>query len=84
MVQVLQDTIVTPHVMGKIMGLSPAVILLSLSVWGYILGIVGLIIALPVTTLMISYYRRYVIGNKEVSAEESAQAPAEEEAQEPA
>lgn len=83
-VQVLQDTIVTPHVMGKIMGLSPAVILLSLSVWGYILGIVGLIIALPVTTLMISYYRRYVIGNKEVSAEESAQVPAEEEAQEPA
>jgi Predicted permease len=83
-VQVLQDTIVTPHVMGKIMGLSPAVILLSLSVWGYILGIVGLIIALPVTTLMISYYRRYVIGNEEVSAEESPQAPAEEEAQEPA
>ncbi len=83
-VQVLQDTIVTPHVMGKIMGLSPAVILLSLSVWGYILGIVGLIIALPVTTLMISYYRRYVIGNEEVSAEESTQAPAEEEAQEPA
>ena len=83
-VQVLQDTIVTPHVMGKIMGLSPAVILLSLSVWGYILGIVGLIIALPVTTLMISYSRRYVIGNEEVSAEESAQAPAEEEAQEPA
>ena len=33
---------------------------------------------------MISYYRRYVIGNEEVSAEESAQAPAEEEAQEPA
>ena len=83
-VQVLQDTIVTPHVMGKIMGLSPAVILLSLSVWGYILGIIGLIIALPVTTLMISYYRRYVIGNEEVSAEESTQAPAEEEAQEPA
>ena len=83
-VQVLQDTIVTPHVMGKIMGLSPAVILLSLSVWGYILGIVGLIIALPVTTLMISYYRRYVIGNEEVSAEGSPQAPAEGEAQEPA
>lgn len=83
-VQVLQDTIVTPHVMGKIMGLSPAVILLSLSVWGYILGIIGLIIALPVTTLMISYYRRYVIGNEEVSAEESPQAPAEGEAQEPA
>lgn len=64
-VQILQDTIVTPHVMGKIMGLSPAVILLSLSVWGYMLGIIGLIIALPVTTLMISYYHRYIIGEAE-------------------
>lgn len=83
-VQVLQDTIVTPHVMGKIMGLSPAVILLSLSVWGYILGIVGLIIALPVTTLMISYYRRYVIGPTEEAVEDGPQAPIEEEVQEPA
>ena len=83
-VQVLQDTIVTPHVMGKIMGLSPAVILLSLSVWGYILGIIGLIIALPVTTLMISYYRRYVIGPTEEAVEDEPQAPIEEEVQDPA
>jgi len=61
-VQVLQDTIFTPRIMGKIMGLPPAIILLSLSVWGYALGIVGLIIALPVTTLAISYYKRYVVG----------------------
>lgn len=62
-VQVLQDSIVTPYVMGNITGLSPAIILLALSVWGYMLGIIGLIIALPVTTLMISYYRRFVIGD---------------------
>lgn len=61
-VQVLQDTIFTPRIMGKIMGLPPAIILLSLSVWGYALGIIGLIIALPATTLAISYYRRYVVG----------------------
>lgn len=60
-VQILQDTIFTPRIMGKIMGLPPAIILLSLSVWGYALGIIGLIIALPVTTLMASYYRRYVV-----------------------
>lgn len=60
-VQILQDTIFTPRIMGKIMGLPPAIILLSLSVWGYALGIIGLIIALPVTTLMISYYKRYVM-----------------------
>ena len=65
-VQVLQDTIFTPRIMGKIMGLPPAIILLSLSVWGYALGIIGLILALPVTTLAISYYKRYVVGDSDI------------------
>lgn len=64
-VQVLQDTIFTPRIMGKIMGLPPAIILLALSVGGYTFGILGLILALPVTTLLISYYRRYVVGAEE-------------------
>lgn len=42
------------------MGLNPAVILLSLSVWGSLLGLIGLIIALPLTTLLLSYYRRFI------------------------
>ena len=60
-VQVLQDSIITPHIMGKILGLRPAVVLLSLTVWGYLLGIIGLIIALPLTHILISYYRHYVV-----------------------
>lgn len=60
-VQVLQDSIITPHIMGKILGLRPAVVLLSLTVWGYLLGIIGLIIALPLTQILISYYRYYVV-----------------------
>lgn len=59
-VQIIQDVYLTPKIMGKITGLNPAIILLSLSVWGYILGIIGLIIALPLTTLILSYYRRYL------------------------
>lgn len=66
-VQILQDTIFTPRIMGHIMGLPPAIILLSLSVWGYAFGIVGLILALPVTTLAISYYKRYVVGEKDLT-----------------
>lgn len=62
-VQILQDVLVTPRVMGRIMGLSPAVILLSLSVGGFLFGIPGLIVALPVTTLGLLYYRRYVVGD---------------------
>ena len=60
-VQVLQDSIITPHIMGKILGLRPAVVLLSLTVWGYLLGIIGLIIALPLTQILISSYRHYVV-----------------------
>ena len=48
--------------MGKVTGLNPAVIMLSLSIWGALMGIVGMIIALPLTTLIISYYGRFVLG----------------------
>lgn len=60
-VQVIQDFFLTPKIMGKAMGLNPAIILLSLSVWGTLLGMVGLIIALPLTTLLLSYYNTYII-----------------------
>lgn len=60
-VQLIQDFYLTPRIMGRVMGLKPAIILLSLSVWGSLLGIIGLIIALPLTTLLISYYRRFVL-----------------------
>lgn len=63
-VQSLQDLLLVPTIMKKQMGLNPAIILLSLSVWGSLLGVLGMIIALPITTLLISYYKRYVI-NKE-------------------
>lgn len=60
-VQCIQDLFLTPKIMGKYMGLNPAIILLSLSVWGSLLGFIGLIIALPLTTLLLSYYDRYII-----------------------
>ncbi len=60
-VQTIQDMYLTPRIMGQVMGLNPAVILLSLSIWGSLLGFIGLIIALPLTTLCLSYYRRFVL-----------------------
>ena len=63
-VQTIQDTYLTPRIMGKVTGLSPAIILLSLSIWGSLMGVMGMIIALPVTTLLISYYQKYVINRE--------------------
>lgn len=63
-VQVIIDMVVTPKVMGKAMGLNPAILLLALSVWGTLLGFIGLIVALPLTTILIAYYQRYVTKEK--------------------
>jgi len=59
-VQLIQESILIPKIMNKVTGLHPAIILLSLSIWGSLLGLTGLIIALPVSTLLISYYKRYI------------------------
>ena len=75
-VQVITDMVLTPKIMGKAMSLNPAVILLSLSVWGALLGFIGLIVALPLTTLIIAYYQRYV-------TKEDVYAPSPTEAAEP-
>lgn len=66
-VQIITDMVVTPKIMGKAMGLNPAILLLSLSVWGALLGFIGLIIALPLTTLIIAYWKRYVTKEEESS-----------------
>jgi len=63
--QVIIELILNPKILGKAMGLHPAIILLSLSIWGSLFGVVGMIIALPLTTLIISYYGRFII-DKEV------------------
>lgn len=62
-VQVLQDAVFTPRIMGKLMGLPPAIVLLALSVWGSMAGIVGLIVALPLTMLIYKCYDHFVLNN---------------------
>lgn len=58
-VQLIQDMLLVPYIMGKRMNLHPAVILLSLSIWGKLLGLLGMIVALPLTTILLAYLKRY-------------------------
>ncbi len=77
-VQAIQDLFLTPRIMGRAMGLNPAVILLSLSVWGTLLGFIGLIVALPLTTLCLSYYKRFILmENSEMPPQDEAAVPEE-------
>ena len=59
--QVIQDMVLIPTIMKNQMGLNPAIIFLSLSLWVYVMGFIGLIIGLPLTTLIISYYCEFVL-----------------------
>lgn len=54
-VEAFSDLFLTPKIMGKALGLNPAMILLSLSIWGTLLGILGMVIALPVTTILLKW-----------------------------
>lgn len=44
--------IIEPRIEGKQMDLSPFVILVSLTLWGYIWGFVGMILAVPMTVII--------------------------------
>ena len=62
-VQIIQETILVPKIMNKVTGMHPAIILLSLSIWGSLMGLTGLIIALPISSIIIVYYKRFIAAN---------------------
>ncbi|MBO5422558.1 MAG: AI-2E family transporter [Fibrobacteraceae bacterium] len=61
-IQLLQDLVLVPNIVGKSMNLPPIGILLSLSIWGKLLGFLGLIVAIPFTCLCLIYLQK--ISNK--------------------
>lgn len=48
--QFIMGNVLEPQVMGKSMNLSPIVILLSLIFWGWLWGVVGMFLAVPITS----------------------------------
>lgn len=70
-VQCIMDLVLTPKIMGKAMGLNPAIILLSLSIWGSLFGILGMIIAIPMTTLLLSYYKEFIASAEQITEPET-------------
>lgn len=57
-VQVIQDFFLVPKIVGSSMDLPPVGILLSLSIWGKLLGFLGLIVAIPFTCLCLVYVEK--------------------------
>jgi predicted PurR-regulated permease PerM len=51
-VQVLFGSILEPKIAGQRLNISPIVILISLYVWGWIWGIIGMLLSVPLTILL--------------------------------
>lgn len=75
-VQVIQDFFLVPHIIGKSMNLPPVGILLSLSIWGKLLGFLGLLVAVPFTCLCLVFIRKLQKKSEAMRAE-SAEPPPE-------
>ena len=48
-INTIMGNIIEPRVMGRTTGLSPLVVLLAMLIWGFVLGPVGAILAVPLT-----------------------------------
>jgi predicted PurR-regulated permease PerM len=59
-VQMLEQNYLSPKIMGDQTGLHPVAILLSLLIFGSLLGFAGTLLAIPVTLFLRVFYRRYL------------------------
>lgn len=57
--QLLLNNVAQPVLMGRSMNVSPFVILVSLAVWGWIWGIVGAVLSVPITVAMMIILARF-------------------------
>jgi predicted PurR-regulated permease PerM len=57
--QLLEASVLTPKILSYHVGLHPVLIVLALFVFGYFMGLIGLLIAVPVTALAMAVYKSY-------------------------
>ncbi len=90
-VNMVLGNILEPRIEGKNLGISPVIILISLSLWGYIWGFTGMLLAVPLMVIIkivcenIDYLKglAIIIGNdpRQQQASTQAHAPAKEGSQ---
>jgi predicted PurR-regulated permease PerM len=51
LIQRVVDNFIEPRLTGHKLGLSPLIVLLSLAFWGWLWGVVGMILAVPLTVI---------------------------------
>jgi predicted PurR-regulated permease PerM len=58
--RLLETTVLMPKFIGHQVGLHPLVMILSLLIFGYFLGFIGLLIAVPATAILLMFLREWM------------------------
>ena len=64
---VIEELILVPILMKESTQMSASIIILSFTVWGYVFGLLGLLIALPLTTLLLAWVKRVYLDKAQES-----------------
>lgn len=66
---ILEEMVLFPYIMKDVSSMNPAIMMVSLAVWTYLLGTLGLLIGLPLTSLGLIYLDRALLRRTEVGTE---------------
>lgn len=58
-IQVLVGSVIEPRIMGDKLNISPLVVILGLTLWGFIWGVIGMILSVPITATMIIIFAQF-------------------------
>jgi predicted PurR-regulated permease PerM len=68
---VIENYILTPKIIGSKIGLHPVVLILSLFIFGYFLGFIGLLIAIPAAAIIIVSVKEWEMNRKKELKQEN-------------
>lgn len=66
----LETSLITPKIVGKKIGLQPAMLILSLFVFSYFFGFIGMLIALPTMSIIIMFFKEWMASREVAEATE--------------
>ncbi|MBX2964437.1 MAG: AI-2E family transporter [Cyclobacteriaceae bacterium] len=58
-VQLLVGNVLEPKIMGRTLNLSPLGVMLALTFWGVVWGVLGMLLSVPITSLMLITFSRF-------------------------
>lgn len=58
---ILEEALLIPRIMEKNIGMNPVIMVLGLSFWTFTLGNLGILIGIPITSLVLIYTKRYLL-----------------------